>query len=421
MTGATLLGAARALLLVAAAAPPPRTLRLGPDTTLSADAELRLRGSVADRDRARPGGGARAEAWHRAVVGADLRHGAHLRLRAEVGSGLALGTPEPVPANLDNAAAVQQLFVEVRARLAAFDCAAIAGRQEFAAGPRQLLSVGDGANLHRTWNGLCLRAADQRIHLGAFALRATALEASGFDDGVRDGERLHGLHGGITLVRDADVGVQLDPFWLHSELPDTRRGRDERDTIGARLHGVAGAVAFDGTVAHQSGVFAGHGVDAWGGFATASVALADGGWQPRLTAHADVASGGGAGHGFHPLYASSACLGEGAFLGASNLLLVAPGVAVTPAPSLQLAFEYGWARRLDDHDTAYAGRLRPYAGTELVASHTIGQLLRLSATWELAEGVSLAAGIDHLVAGPVLDRAGFGSATFGYASVRFRF
>ena len=433
------LAAARALLLVAASAvharacddPPPRRLgRLGPATTLSGDAALRLRGNAVDRAQARSGD-RRAEVWQRAVVGADLRHGAHLRLRAELGRGLAMGTPEPVPANLHNAGAVQQLFVEVRARLGAFDGGAIVGRQEFADGPRQLLSVGDGANLHRTWNGLRLFAAVERLRFGAFALRATALDSGWFDDDVRDGERLHGLHMGFEIVPAVGgTAVHVDPFWFHSELPGTRWGHDagldERDTVGARLHGSVGAIAFDSTVAHQSGAFAGRGVDAFGAFVAASVALSDGGWRPRLTVHLDVGSGGGAGgdgsvRGFHPLRASSACLGEGAFLSASNLLLVAPGVAATPAPDLRLAIEYGFARRLTDDDAAYAGRLRPYAGTEAVAGHETGQLLRVSAAWELAGGVSLTAGIDHLVAGPVLERAGFGSATFGYASVRVRF
>jgi hypothetical protein len=71
------------------------------------------------------------------------------------------------------------------------------------------------------------------------------------------------------------------------------------------------------TLAHQSGQYIDRDVDAWGLFAVQSVALGEQGWQPRLTSHIDIASGGAYGsathRGFNQLYASSNYLGEGAF------------------------------------------------------------------------------------------------------------
>jgi hypothetical protein len=413
----------------AGTAPSLKALPLGKGISLTFSTETRLR----YEDAAPLQGGDIQQGLLRSVLGADLRFNSGLRLYAEIGSGDSGGTGNVTAASFDNKESLQQLFVDARTTVHATLVGAMVGRQEFADGPRQLISLSDGPNLHRTWNGMRFYLHDENCRLGAFDLRATRMGRGGFDETIDHAERLQGMTASVLLSRGAEAGnIHLDPFWFHSEsavaVPADAAGTDARDTLGARLWGQRGPLRFDVTLAHQSGRYMGRGVDAWGLFAVQSFALADSGWKPRLTAHVDVASGDHAGkgqQGFNQLYSSSNYLGEGRFLALRNLLLVAPGLAVAPSASTNLAVEYGLARRLTSEDAAYGGGMRSYDGTRAAAGHQIGGLLRVSGSWTGSwvgnNKVTLSSGYEYLDAGEVLRAAQFRSAGYGYVSVTLRY
>lgn len=397
---------------------------------LTLSAEARLRWNVFDNDRLVPGDD-HAQALLRGVVGADLRLHPDLRVFAEVGVGEVHGRRDSAAPSSQNDLSLQQLFLEARHRFDAWLVGARVGRQEFSDGPRQLISLGDGPNLHRTWNGARAYVQGRRLRLGAFDLRATRLGSGAFDEEVDEDVRLQGLNASVNVSADPSrAGLVVDPFWLHSEDPAFRAGahtgRDERDTFGARVFGRRGRLRFDWTAALQTGEFEGRDVEAWGLFAVQSVELSDEGWRPRLTSHIDVASGGGM-HGegplraFHPLYSSSGYLGEGRLLSLSNLVLAAPGIALSPTPKLDLSAELGFARRFTEDDAVVGGGLRAYPRTDEVSGHGIGRLLRIAGNWRLNDAASLAWSYEHLAAGDVLDRAGLPSGRFAFVSLTLRY
>lgn len=132
-----------------------------------------------------------------------------------------------------------------------------------------------------------------------------------------------------------------------------------------------------------------------------------------------MASGGGAYgtgtvKGFNQLYASSNYLGEGQFLSLSNLLMTAPGISVSPTPRTKLSIEYGFARRLNENDAAYAG-------TQGVPGHEIGGLFRLVGTWSVGKHLTLFFNYEHLAAGEVLKQARLPSGSYGYVGATFRY
>jgi hypothetical protein len=401
----------------AGTAPSLKAMPLGGHLRLSLGTETRLR-----YDDGRGDG----QGMFRNVLGADLRAGTALRLYAELGSGHVTRNRDSAPASIENDNSLQQLFIEARTGSDAWLAGAMLGRQEFADGPRQLVSLGDGPNLHRTWNGVRMYVHATRLRLGAFDLRATRQGRGGFgDEVVAHDEKLQGVNASVVLARDArGQDIYLDPFWIHSELRD-----EHRNTFGARLWGQHGRLGFDATLVRQQGRQQDRDVEAWGLFAVQRIALADGGWKPRATLHVDVASGARHGDadraGFSPLYSSSNYLGEGRFLALSNLLLVAPGVAISPMPSTQVSIEYGIARRLVESDAVYAGGMRSYDRTDEVQGHRTGGLLRVGGTWTGHWGssthVSLAAGYEHMDAGEVLRRAGHPASGAVYASASLRY
>lgn len=396
---------------------------------LKLSAEARLRFDGYDNAQLVRGNDFRQELF-RGIVGAELRFNERLRLFGEVGTGQVQGRRGVAAPNMQNSAALQQLFAELRGPVGNGEWTATLGRQEFADGPRQLLSVGDGSNLHRTWNGMRLSGQGKTVRLGAFDLRLTRPLRGTFDERINHDERIRGINASLAATADGWTKSSLDPFWIHSRKPAFRSGGqvgvDDRDTLGLRFSGSRGRVKFDWTLAQQSGQFMGRDIEAWGVFLVQSISLSDKGWKPRLTSHVDIASGGGSyGAGtlrrFNQLYASSGYLGDGQFVSLSNLLLVAPGIALTPSPKTALSLEYGFARRLNEGDAAYAGGMRPYAGTENLSGHDLGKLLRLGATWAPAKNLGLTFNFEHLAAGDLLQRAQLPSGAYVSVGATFKY
>lgn len=393
----------------AGTAPLGKAMRLADDVTLTLSAETRVR---ADRHDERDD-----ELLWRGVLGADLHFGDHLRAYGELASGQVLGGPDAPAANFDNDAAVSQAFVDVHGHAGELLLGAMLGRQEFADGPRQLISLSDGPNLHRTWNGVRLYLHGARFRISAHELLATGLQRGTFDERVDDGERLRGANASLVLSQ----GVYLDPFWLHGERP-----LEHRDTFGTRLWGRVGDGAFDWTCAHQSGRRGDRHVDAWGLFTQQSLPLGAFAWRPRLTLHIDVASGGGGeGHGsvrtFDQLYASSSYLGEGRLLSLANLILCAPGLSVSPSPTTRVSIEYGFARRFARDDSVYGAGMRAYPGTAGGSADDIGGLLRVEARWSGPSHFDVSMGYERLQPAAVLERAGLPGGDYAFLAVTVRF
>jgi hypothetical protein len=405
--------------LASAQAQPFKAMPLGGEASLTLSAEARLRYDTYDNAQSTPDND--YQQWLlRGVLGADLRVNPHFRVYGEIGTGQVEGRRDTAAANFQNDASLQQLFVDTQEHVGETLLGAMIGRQEFADGPRQLISVGDGANLHRTWNGVRFYIHGQNFRVGAFALRATRPERGSFDEEFNNAERLRGLNASLLVSSGSGPDAYLDPFWIHSDNPSFRSGGriglDDRDTLGVRFWRKQGDLKFDWTLAHQTGTYMNRDIDAWGLFTVHSLALSNEGWKPRLTAHIDMASSG-----FNQLYASANYLGEGQFLSLSNLLMIAPGISVSPTPATNLSAEYGFARRRDEHDAAYAGGMRAYAGTQNVPGREIGGLFRIAGTWSASEYLTLYLDFEHLTAGDVLKRARLPSGTYRYVGAIFRY
>jgi hypothetical protein len=411
------------------AVPAGKALALGGGATLSLSAETRLRSNVHDNARLQFGAD-KAETLWRGVLGAELRFDERVRVFAELGSGSALDGDGPYGANFANEFALNQAFVDLSRREGDTLLGALLGRQEFADGPRQLMSVSDGPNLHRTWNGVRLYAHGRHARAGAFGFCATRLGEHVFDERIDCEECLRGANASFVLTAfERERSTFLDPFWFHSELPGVPLqgsvADDRRDTFGVRLWGRDRSFGFDLTLARQVGQHGEHDVNAWALFSGQNVRLSDASWEPRATLNVDVASGGSANAGtqlrtFHPLYSSSNYLGEGRLLSLANLVRIAPGLSITPTPRTRLSLEYGWAWRYASDDAVYGLGLRAYPGTNAGSDNEIGRLFRIEGRWSDDHGLSVALGFEHLQPAEGLAAEGLASGAFAFASLTFR-
>jgi hypothetical protein len=407
-----------------------------PADGLSFGGEARLRYTSQRNLRLEPGKDL-SQAQFRGLVHADYRVTPRFRMYGELGTGQVGIDRAATNAALQNRASLQQLYIDVGTRRGsgAMQLGATLGRQEFAEGPRQLVSAGDGANLRRTWNGARAYVEAAGYKATAFEFRATRLAPGAFDERIRSDAVLRGVIAEVALAQRSDDArggaarsatavndrgdASLQAFWLHTTMPATPAngsGIDERDTFGARLTGSRGPMRWDWTIAQQQGRAGTRNAHAWAVFAVQSLALSRSGWKPRLTSHVDVAS-----RDFNPLYASSSYLGEGQFLGLTNLLLVAPGIAVSPTAHTTLSLEIGHARRLDAAEPAFAGGMRAYSGTAGARGRYIGNLARLSAGWTASSRLSFNFSAEHLAAGAVLHQAGLAGSTYVQLGATFRY
>lgn len=394
----------------AGTAPALKAMPLGGGTSLTLSGEARAFYQNYDHD---PAASEKfGQLWLRGVAGADLRLRPWARVYAEAATGRVENRRAAAAANQQNEASLQQLFAELKTERGGVLYGVMAGRQEFADAPRQLVGLADVGNVHLSWNGARLYVHGERARFGAFSFRATRLNSDAFDERVHWEEALHGVNFAFVLAPGAkEPAAVLEPFWLGS-----RNVLDERDTYGARLRASRGSAKLDWTAARQTGTTGSRVVEAWGFFGQQSVGLSERGWKPRACVRVDAASSG-----FSPLYASNQYLGWGRFLALSNLMLVTPGVTATPAKTVALTAEYGFATRFAENDSVYAGGMRAYRGTSSVAGNEVGGLLKLEAAWTPPGPFDLLAGFEHFSAGTALRRAGRPSASYGYAVATLRY
>lgn len=377
----------------------------------------------------------RIEVLSRTTIGADLRIGPAFRVYGELASGQIFGKNENrhIPIQ-KNDLIVQQLFAELRAPVGSGVARVTVGRQEFFDGPRFIVSPRENPNIRVSMNGARLSMDWRRFRFTAFHFEPTEQGTGLLDDRIGNGETLSGVYSSFLALGGSPrskSAVYVDPFYYHFEDDDRTLGRlsgkDRRETYGARVWGHLGPVAFDWTALKQDGRFGARPVDAWGVSTNQSIALGKGGAAPRLGFHADYASGGGtfdtAGKvgAFNFLYNATIIYSDDNYLGAINMMGIAPTLSVPVTKKLQLIGETGFYCRPDQSDAVYRGNSQAYAGTQNVAGRHVANIARLRANWTLNPHVSLSGIANYVDAGKVLTRAGYGDNLFVQTMMTLRF
>lgn len=105
----------------------------------------------------------------------------------------------------------------------------------------------------------------------------------------------------------------------------------------------------------------------------------------------------------------------------TNLKTLAPSLTLSPLKGVKMLMEYQFAWRADENDAVYRANKSIFAGTQLVSGHKIGESIRAQITWSITPRLSFVGRYEHLDAGPVLSRAGYGNSEYlaGWLSFRF--
>ncbi|WP_216839117.1 alginate export family protein [Caulobacter sp. S45] len=417
-------------------APPLKAMPLlGDEVTLTLSAEDRLRahfygnGQLTDKNNY-------TELQNRTIVGADLHITDHFRLYTELGHADLSENGHPdvqsVSAKQDNSLSLQQMFGEFREEYKGVLVGAMIGRQEYTDAPEQLISAGNGPNLHQTWNGYRFYIHTDRFRLGYFTAYPTDQNfGKAFNQTISHEEYIRSVTGSAALVSMGNrYNIFLDPLYIESFNKNLAAGpttgEDHRFTYGSRLWGRIDRLTFDWMAYKQTGFHIGREVDAWMASLTQNVKVSPLGFPSTFGFRLDGASGGdafnktGTTHLFDPIYTDKGIFGEAELFSYQNIFIIAPTASVRLTPKFRINAEYDFIWRMAANDAFYTPT-KAYTGTQNVAGKYAGGMVRINNYYDLTSNIFLRLELDQMSVGTVLRRAHFSDAYVVMPDLTFRY
>ena len=366
---------------------------------------------------------------HRAMLSAEGRSANGLRVRVELASSLTSGWQGQPPPTQDDPLDVLQAFIEKSLPLSGGQLSVRAGRQELNLGSARLVSVRDGTNVRRAFDGI--RASWAHGGDGivtAFFLRPVFPEEGVFDDRSSRAERFWGVY--ATWPAPGFEGPGIDTYYLGLDRADAvfaqGKARELRHTVGVRAFGERAGWDWNIEAAWQWGSF--------GGFEHSRVDRLGGCRIRVLHAPADPAnraqgrcdqrrseSARSAARYFQPAVPTPQLLlrCEPRDSRESSRRSTQRTLSLTDRLSVTVSWDGLWKH--EAADAFYAPPLSPVDGTSLTRSRDVGWQASALVEWQATEQLELAA--THVTFEPrsVIRQANGHAGSFFAAWIRWTF
>jgi hypothetical protein len=287
------------------------------------------------------------------------------------------------------------------------------GRQEFRLGSERLVSLREGPNVRRRFDGARAMLVRGNAEIDTFALYLTENEPGSFEDGTNDNEALWGVYGAIPNALRADAGIDLYYLGHRNEFASyaTVSGEETRHTIGARLWGNSGQLDWNWESIYQFGRIGRLDVTAWSIATDTGYSLDGVVWQPRFGISANIASGDSNPDDqtletFNPLFPRGPYFDELSLLGPRNFFNVHPSLALRPHREVTLTADIDFYWRLEREDGVYdpAGHiLRSGAGSR---ARYVSTLMSMTGTWQVNRNLELSTVYTHVFPGEFIRDTG---------------
>ena len=370
-------------------------------------------------------------AWlQRFGLHADLHWGGYLRAFVEAHSALENGRAAgPGPAD-ENKLELQNAFVEVRFRSAQnADIQVRLGRQELQLGSGRLISVRDGPNVRRTFDGVRLRLAGGLWDFNAIAMQPREDRPGAFDDSTDRSQALWGVYATRNLGSPAAGGIDLYYLGYQNDhaIFDQGSAEERRHTLGIRLFGSASRWRWNLEPMVQFGEYGAGNLRAWTIASETSYTWLQQTWTPRLTLSANIASGDRDPlepdlQTFNPLYPRGNYFSEDATLWPLNFHNAHLFLTINPATAWALTADYDLFWRTSGDDGVYGPNgsvLRSGQGSD---DRFVATALSITSEWSINRNVSVTAIYTHFSPRSFLEQTGDASAVeFIELTARFRF
>lgn len=366
---------------------------------------------------------------HRLLLNADLRAGEHVRVFLELGNHLQTGKSAALgPTDVDELD-VQQAFIDLAFPIQPeTKLTARAGRQQMTFGSGRLVSIREGPNVRRSFDGARLMLHSGGVALDAFLVKTVRLRVGSFNDEPENDETFWGLYGVAPLKGRPGVHVDFYYFGLERNEAAFVQGiaREHRHSLGVRLWGKAGALDYNYEAVVQAGTFGEAGILAWTfasdtGYTFESAPLA-----PRVSLKADIASGDANPRDrrlstFNALFPKQPYFSEASLLAPANLMDLHPAVTLQLTEKLSLTqdVDFFWKHRTDD--AIYTTPGRPLVRPGKTGARFTGSQYNAQLEWELTKQLSVTLYFSHFFAGGAVTGARGRDVDFAGSWIKYEF
>jgi hypothetical protein len=292
-----------------------------------------------------------------------------------------------------------------------------------------LISVRDGPNVRRTFDGIRVRLDAGLWDFNAIAVRPRKDNQGAFDD---SSDRSQALWGAYVTRRFTPQAVSgLDLYYLSYQNDDATfdqgSAAERRHTLGIRLFGSAERWRWNLEPLVQFGKFGDADLRAWTIASETSYAWPQQTWSPRLTLSANIASGDRDPlepdlQTFNPLYPRGNYFSEDATLWPLNFYNAHLYLTINPTAAWALTVDYDAFWRTSDDDGVYGPNgslLRSGQGSN---DRLVATALSITSEWSINRNVSVTAIYTHFSPREFLERTGRAAAVeFIELTARFRF
>jgi hypothetical protein len=366
---------------------------------------------------------------HRLLLSADLHVGDQWRIFIEFGNHLEAGKAAGrAPTDVDEFD-VQQGFVDFTIPFDPRSSFTVrAGRQEMTYGSGRLVSVREGANIRRSFDGGRLTFTDGEATFDAFGMRTVNLKVGALNDDPNRQEAFWGIYG-VVPVRALPDG-HVDIYYLGLERDDAvfQQGvaNEHRNTFGTRLWGSPGPWDYNYEAVIQTGSFGNADIVAWTVATETGYTFRSLPFHPRIGLKADIASGDGNPNDdrlttFNALFPKQPYFSEASLIAPANLIDLHPSLALEFTENLSFAIDVDWFWKQRKEDAIYAPPGRPLSGTGQGASRYIGSQVNAELEWRLSRNLSMTFYYSHFFADTAVTDAGGHDVDFvgSWISVKF--
>lgn len=366
---------------------------------------------------------------HRLLLSADLHAGEYLRLYVQFGDFLEAGkVAGRAPTDVDEFD-LQQVFVDLTFPFSTRSKLLLrAGRQEINLGSGRLVSVRDGTNIRRSFDGARLTFTTGAAAFDIIAARTVNLKVGAFNDDPNQHEALWGIYGALPLPALPDGHVDLYYLGLQRDNASFQQGvaNERRHSFGARLWGKPGGWDYNYEALIQTGSFGNADILAWTVATDTGYTFDSLPFRPRLGLKADIASGDGNPKDgrlttFNALFPKQPYFSEASIIAPANLIDVHPSLLLQLSEHLSMTADWDlfWKQRVEDAIYTLPGRPLVRAGKS--KARFIGTQANAGLEWQIHRNISWTLYYSHFFAGAAVTDAGGRDVDFIGSWITLRF
>ncbi len=360
---------------------------------------------------------------HRLMLHSNIEVGNHLRFFVQINNTLRFLNDNPVVPEIDeNQLSLHQAFAEVKLKEWIFR----AGRQEMFYGNHRLITVREGPNTRKTFDGIVIKRILPNGRIDFFATSPTVSRQYVFDDeSFKEG--LIGMYG-TQYFSHRKIGLDYSVINFQSKMRNYnyQSGFENRQTYGIRLFSNYKTINFEMEGAYQSGKFNDLTIAAYNVLADLNTMVLPA--KKGIIGFAVNAASGDKNSKDNQLNTYNLLFAKPAYglaipVGSTNIISLSPYIKISPIPKLNLLAHVFFLERNSNQDGTYSPGMiqnRPRPGLALSPEKTIGDFYLVETNYQQSKNLSFSFDASYFKAGSYPKATG-GGKDITYVSFRSTF